>query len=183
MTVGGGVRSVLHLSSRASERQRTPTRDRAYVLAQPPRLTCAHVFASSRATRPRGMSKSEGARAPKRCDQIFMGSLVMAEPCFAWTPASVFRHVEGAGTSSTRRWSHPRIHWAGYHRSGPRAAARLEHEQRRCAKGVRAGHCWRRTASNPQPRHLRRASLATMLRTEQHRLNRAPPLAPRQTLS
>ncbi len=69
---------------------------------------------------PEGMAKSEGARAPKRCDPVATeGSLVMAEPCFAWTPARGSSRAEGAKHIAsgpydpTRAPSRP-----GYRRSG-----------------------------------------------------------------
>jgi len=119
--------------------------------------------------RPRG-DESEGARAPKRCGQFFSGSLVMAEPCFAWTPARGSSAAEGAVTSRAGLWSHP----ARY-----RGRALVV---RGTAGGCRARRCQQRPASGRLARDLRRASSRQTVRTEHDCLTWAPLPAPRQTL-
>ena len=105
------------------------------------------------------MSKSEGARAPNdRHPNNNPATFRRPRRCFATSRVLAQRQrASGPTRASTGRAIVVRDH---------RPAARLEHEPRRCAKGVRAECCHACTASNPQPRHLRRASLTTMLRTE-----------------
>jgi hypothetical protein len=82
-----------------------------------------HTSAASRAG-PEG-AKIEGARAPKgRLPIANAGSHVMAEPCFAWTPAAVFIAGRGCGTRRKRASGPPGRYVAGLTSFGDRELLR-----------------------------------------------------------
>ena len=120
------------------------------------------------------MSKSEGARAPKRCVLLFYG-----QPCGARAgclPCRGCGHIVSA-PSIPPCASHVRV--SGHSGSaicGPRDA------ERRCRRAS-AQSVAILPASSPRPRYLRRASPRDRRGKLPHRLNRATVPAPHQTLS
>ena len=121
----------------------------------------------SRGRSPEVCERAEGARAPKRCD-LFL----VRQPC----------HGEAMLRTDARvRWSAvPRVQHRlngpsvppggfkapGYRRSGPLAAALLDHLSRAAAEGRPCVPLLGAPGLDRRPRNLRRAILTTTLRTE-----------------
>jgi hypothetical protein len=125
-----------------------------------PGMTVAHGCAASRAG-PEG-AKIEGARAPKgRLPIANAGSLVMAEPCFAWAPAAVFSAGRGCGHDASEPLVPPgRYRRRAPHRSGTASCCgnseSAEHRRLRRAsvRSVMAEPCFAWTAhslASPAP--------------------------------
>jgi hypothetical protein len=138
-----------------------------------PLLFLRAVRASFSRAGPRGMSKSEGARAPNdRHPSLKFGSLP--------APACGALSVRGCNIIVSGPQVHPAAFRApGFRRSGPLAAALLE----RRAAPLREGRPCKVLPPMPGldrlPRNLRRAVLATTLRTESNAALTGPPTLPR----
>jgi hypothetical protein len=138
-------------------------------------------------------AKIEGARAPKgRLPIANAGSLVMAKPCSARTPAAVFIAGRGCGTRRKRASGPTRRFRRGADIvRGPRAAAgaRINCRAPPLAKGCRArrhgGAMLRMDAGNAQPRTSAPSSEGASSRQRCERSSAPQPgtgPAPQQTL-